>query len=266
MGDFENSVLSFLSDRFPDAESAFKGGFCVFSCPGGNVSTVAVPVVSETLEDAERQAERLECEVRKLRDEGRTVVILPEDIWRSRRKMIQHRLLAQLGVFRSVFARNTEVRRIDKATSSEFFTDCHTYRDASARYRYGLFDRQGSLVAAASFSGARVWDKPDGKVSSCEWVRYASLPDVRVVGGMGKVLKAFISEAGPDNVMSYADLEWTDGAVYERLGFKMESVRCPVAFAVDRCSYERVPLKYASSLKNPLFHINRGSIKYRLLV
>ncbi|MGM9737946.1 MAG: hypothetical protein ACI3ZT_05990 [Candidatus Cryptobacteroides sp.] len=266
MGDFENSVLNFLSDRFPGVESAFKGGFRVFSCPGGNVSTVAVPVVSETLEDAECQAERLESAVKLLKDEGRQVVILPEDIWRSRSDMIQHRLLAQLGVFRSVFARNTEVRRIDKVASSEFFTDCHTYRDAAARYRYGLYDMHGRLVAAASFSGARVWDKPEGKVSSCEWVRYASLPDIRVVGGMGKVLKAFISEAGPDNVMSYADLEWTDGAVYERLGFKMESLRSPVAFAVDRYSYERVPLKYASSLMNPLFHINRGSIKYRLLV
>lgn len=266
MIDFETSVLSFLRERFPDAGSACRGGFSVLSCPGKNVSVLVVPVVSETLQDAENQAVRLESTVKMLKAEGRKVVILPEDIWRSRPAMIRPRLLAQLGIFRPVFARNTEVRRIDKSASSVFFSDFHTYRDAAARYRYGIFDRQGNLVAAASFSGARVWDKPEGKVSSCEWVRYASLPDVRVVGGMGKVLKAFISEAGPDNVMSYADLEWTDGAVYERLGFKMESVRCPVAFAVDRCSYERVPLKYASSLKNPLFHINRGSIKYRLLV
>ncbi len=51
------------------------------------------------------------------------------------------------------------------------------------------------------------------------------LPDVRAIGGMGKMLQAFIDEVHPDDVMSYADTEWTDGDVYRRLGFREESRR-----------------------------------------
>ncbi len=45
---------------------------------------------------------------------------------------------------------------------------------------------------------------------------------VGVDGGMGKLLKAFIEDVGPDDVMSYADASWSDGDVYRKLGFTQE--------------------------------------------
>ena len=80
------------------------------------------------------------------------------------------------------------------------------------RYRYGLFVERstgaaeaslpaGSLVAVAVFSNARRWVKDGRRVSSYEWIRYASLPGIRVVGGMGKLLQAFIDEVQPDDVI-----------------------------------------------------------------
>ncbi|MGM9740400.1 MAG: hypothetical protein ACI3ZP_07320, partial [Candidatus Cryptobacteroides sp.] len=163
--------------------------------------------------------------------------------------------------------------RVDRTMSSAFFNACHTYGDASARYRYGLFF-EGELVACASFSSPRTWHRPDGIHKSAEWVRYASLPDVRVVGGMGKLLSRFIEDVGPDDVMSYADLEWTDGEVYRKLGFREESLRPPVSFVIDPITYRRRPLTSGKSgfqedcspdcTDGTLFHVNLGSVKYRL--
>lgn len=79
------------------------------------------------------------------------------------------------------------------------------------------------MVAVALFSNARRWKKDGGVVSSYEWIRYCSLRGYRVVGGMSRLLRHFIAEVGPDDVMSYADADYPDGGdVYATLGFVAE--------------------------------------------
>lgn len=169
---------------------------------------------------------------------------------------------------RTVFARNCEVRKIDRNTADAFLDVNHIWGSASCRDCYGLFRRRvtgvsekltanvaeasaaasdgtpvqenscavGELVAVATFSNARRWEKQGRTVCSYEWVRYASLKDTRVVGGMGKLLKAFIEERHPDDIMTYAistavpgrelrEGVESEGNVYRKLGFKEESRR-----------------------------------------
>ena len=72
------------------------------------------------------------------------------------------------------------------------------------------------------------------------------------------MLKAFIKEVQPDDIMSYADLEWSEGFVYEQLGFCLEGKRAPVVFCVDE-QWGRFPVKPGNR-----FLQNFGSNKYRL--
>lgn len=144
--------------------------------------------------------------------------------------------------FHRIYARNCEVRHIDKATAGAFLTGNHLYGDALCRYRYGLFVARysgeenrpgaechpypvGTLVAVATFSNARHWNREDWSIRSCQWIRYASLKGVRVLGGMGKLLSAFVDEVKPDDVMTYAPLEHFTGEVYRTLGFVSEGVK-----------------------------------------
>lgn len=189
--------------------------------------------------------------------------------------------------FYSVFARNCEIRRIDRELAASFLNVCHLYGDCAAAYRYGLFvsrspggakvaaeggavgsaggcsegcvsegaeggamgaavgcaegsavgaaeGRQtypiGTLVAVASFSKARRWSKKgeNGEqetICSYEWLRYASLPELRVLGGMGRILARFIEDFHPDDIMSYVPLRHFSGEVYESLGFVSEGVK-----------------------------------------
>lgn len=134
----------------------------------------------------------------------------------------------------SVYARNCEVRRVDKATAAAFLSQHHRLGNTVCRYRYGLFVTRrtgaseavfepGTLVAVASFSSPRHRETEGLRESSYEWVRYASLTGLRVVGGMGKMLEAFIADRHPDDVMTYADADTGDaGSVYLKLGFKCE--------------------------------------------
>lgn len=266
-------VRDFVCANVRDAVCIEDSGFALISAssrPGTLI--VPEPVDARSLDEALEKSGRLSGLLSRLH--GKKVVIVPEDIWRSRPGMTRPRILAHLGKFRSVFARKTLVKRVDKPVSSAFFNACHTYGDASARYRYGLFLGE-EMVACASFSSPRTWNRPEGPHKSAEWVRYASLPDVRVAGGMGKLLNRFIEEARPDDVMSYADLEWTDGEVYRKLGFREESFRPPVRFVIEPESFVRRPMSslmgagddgnaVVGGIPGYRFHVNQGSVKYRL--
>lgn len=232
---------------------------------------VAVPVCSHSGEQAAEHAQGFPRPSAEL-------ICVPEDRWRSAPGLMKPRILAHLGVFSQVYARNCEVRRIEKPEAAAFLSRAHSYGDASCRFRYGLFLRRmtgekgvetlpaGTLVAVAEFSAARRWKKGDKVISSYEWVRYASLPGVRVVGGMGKMLKHFIAEVAPDDVMTYADLEWSDGEVYRRLGFVREGCTGPVMFVVDPSDWLRHPIRKGQEQTAPglLYHCSPGSVKYRL--
>lgn len=224
---------------------------------GDTQAVFPIEISAASMDEASRQADALrkavECHIEAT---GTYPLIITEDRWRSRPEMMQSRLLAHLNIFTQIYARNCEIRKIDKHMAASFLESCHSYADASCRYRYGLFLKRhtghnagscplepGCLVAVATFSNARKWTKGDKVIRSYEWTRYASLPDVRLSGGMGKLLKAFIQEVRPDDIMTYADLEWSQGKVYKRLGFVLEGFKEPVTFVIDKDRWTRLPIR-----------------------
>jgi hypothetical protein len=91
---------------------------------------------------------------------------------------------------------------------------------------------------------------------------------------MGKLLKTFILEVQPDDIMSYADLEWSQGDVYKTLGFNEELPKDPVSFEIDPQTWERRAIRRfqpepGTTQAEPdtagkLFYTNFGSRKLRL--
>lgn len=257
---------------------------------GHSISIITVEEDCRTQEQAMSQSESIV--LLKSETEG-PVITIPRDRWERQNIQTVKRLLAHCGIFSQVFARNCEVRRIEKKDAQEFMSESHSYGGASCRYCYGLYVTRysgkemesgvhglpiGTLVAAAEFSNARKWIKGDKEIRSYEWIRYASLPGTRVSGGMGKILRQFIRDVSPDDIMSYADMEWSDGAVYRQLGFKEDGIKSPVLFTIDPHTWERTPVRRTSapagaagilqmpadSAAHTIWYRNYGSIKYRL--
>lgn len=168
----------------------------------------------------------------------RGVTYIFEDRWHSSRGLLEKRLRAHLGQFRSVFARKCEVFVPTPGECTDFLERWHIYGSAKCKYRYAL-RYEGETVAVSTFSAPRPMMRNGVQVQSYEWVRFASLPDMRISGGMGRLLEAFVREQAPQDIMSYADLEWSDGSVYERLGFERTALVAPVEFIVDPITFER---------------------------
>ena len=242
-----------------------------------------IEIKAVTAEKAVSDSDDIYDAILKMKSAEGYPLIITEDRWKRQHEMMEARLLAHLEQFGQAYARNCEVRRIEKTEAQQFMNENHSYGHAACRYCFGLFlkrhtghiakemesgeangmrDDRGKLIAVATFSNARKWIKDGKEIRSYEWTRYASIPDLRVSGGMGKLLKAFIKEVQPDDIMSYADLEWSEGEVYERLGFISEAVKEPVLFQVDPHTWKRLAVK--SEISGNLFFRNFGSRKFRL--
>ena len=288
----QESIYRFLISKGFDCRIVNTDGIdliCVTMNNDHERYIMPIEVSSASMKDAHLQSSELKSIIMKL---SGFPLVITEDRWNSQRPMMQARLLAHLESFFSVYARNCEIRKIDKADAAGFLEDNHSYGDAACRYRYGMFLKRhtgwrffadnrnnpmgtpdgipapGTLIAVAEFSNARKWIKGDKTIKSYEWTRYASLPGLRINGGMGKMLKHFIKEVQPDDIMSYADLEWSEGSVYEQLGFVLEGQKEPVTFIIDtknwkRTAISKVPTGDSLTEDSRYFH-NFGSNKYRL--
>lgn len=203
---------------------------------------------------------------------------LYEDRWMSGGDVLKKRILSRMGYFESVFARKCEVVSGGKIAEnvSRFLDKYHSYGRAKCKYRYALMYK-GEMVAAATFSSPRPMPREDGRTYlSFEWVRYASVSGMRVVGGMGKLLKSFVEDAlvigeregMPIEIMSYSDNEWSSGDVYNRLGFRKIGERDPVRYFVDSETYTRYSLRKYTLLaaeRGSFYEIsNQGSKKFLL--
>ncbi|OFY44066.1 MAG: hypothetical protein A2X18_08075 [Bacteroidetes bacterium GWF2_40_14] len=181
---------------------------------------------------------------------GSQNITLYEDEWVTKYQLVTNRLLANLGRQKSVFARNCVVKPISAESAREFLEKNHILGYTACSYKYALYIRKATedineneIVAVAMFSAPRPMVREGKKILSYEWVRYAGLAEYRIAGGMGKLLKYFIDKYSPDEIMSYADKDWSDGNVYRKLGFKYSCDTEPIDFYVDRTSMERIPAK-----------------------
>ncbi|GAB3932828.1 hypothetical protein [Larkinella terrae] len=178
------------------------------------------------------------------------LIHLWEDVWRSEPVIVRSRLRAMVGLSERIPARLTQVRRIDKPTAGRFLQENHLQVVTHSKYKYGLFlparyfrvlpsgfaiepaNATELLVAVATFSYPRQVIRDGSSYRSVELVRFANRLNVTVVGGLDKLLKAFTTDARPDDIMTYADRDWSNGRSYEKLGFTRLEETAPNRFWV----------------------------------
>ena len=170
--------------------------------------------------------------------EGFLNIQLHADVWLRHELIVQSRILALLGQSRRIHGRKTTVCRLDRPTSAAFLETNHLQGAVSAKYQYGLF-YQNELVAVASFSGGRKIVRDGVAFKSYELLRFANKCQHTVVGGLDKLIKHFVSSHYPDDLMTYADADWSDGRSYLKLGFELLERTTPIFFWLETATQTR---------------------------
>ncbi len=212
------------------------------------------------------------------------LLVVWEDIWRRKKEIVQSRLRALFGFSFRIPARLTQVRRIDKPTADSFLDRHHMNGSTAARYRFGLFlperhfgklptnlvagNRDEILLAVAAFAAPKIFRHNEAPYKSGELIRFANHSGTTVVGGLSKLVEHFARTYRPDDIMTYADLEWSHGPAFQRAGFKLAGQTGPITFLIDRDSFSRYPLhrldnKVIYGASRPLVSVtNAGNLKY----
>ncbi len=186
------------------------------------------------------------------------VIHLWEDVWQTKRNILESRLMSLFGKSETIPARLTQVQRIDKPTLDKFLINNHLQGKVNAKLKYGLFlpsryfrviqnekvlqeniNKEAFLVAVASFSNAKKFIREGKEFRSYELIRFANYQGFTVVGGLNKLLKMFIHEHAPDDIMTYADADWSDGTNYEKIGFERIELTTPLSFELDNETFTR---------------------------
>lgn len=134
------------------------------------------------------------------------------DIWKSI-------LMSKMNATNRIFARKCEVKGVNNSVARSFVEKNHLQGHVNASINIGLFYND-ELVSLMTF----------GKVRRSKWkgdknyelYRFCTKLNMTVVGGGSKLIKYFERKYQPNLLMSYANRRWSQGNVYEKLGFEFK--------------------------------------------
>jgi hypothetical protein len=99
-----------------------------------------------------------------------------------------------------------------------------------------------------------------------ELIRFCNKINTVVTGGASKIFKYFIRNYNPESLISYADLRYSNGALYEKLGFAKLKSSNPNYFYFHKSSTPKLMSRVQfqkHKLKDKLDIYNESLSEYR---
>ena len=199
--------------------------------------------------------------------DDKLLIHLWEDVWLSRKRQVLSRLKSLCGVNQRIHGRSTLVKKMTREHAESFLESYHLQGSAGGRYHFGLYKGE-ELLSVASFSNKRTMKNRAEVHTSAELIRFATKDGYTVIGGLSKLIKHYVQLAGPNDLMSYADRDWSQGKAYLSAGFQLKAVTPPVRFYLDPKRLQRYSVKQLAERPNPdeygsyLEIFNTGNLKY----
>ena len=119
-----------------------------------------------------------------------------------------------------IYARKCEVKEItDSKIASEFLDQNHIQGKCGSSIKLGLY-HNNELVSLMTFGKSRHF-VGSHNISKYELLRFCNKLNTVVIGGASKLFNYFIKKYNPESIVSYADRRWSQGNLYEKLGFEL---------------------------------------------
>ena len=156
-----------------------------------------------------------------------------EDEWNYKQEIVKSRLktILKTNATKKIYARKCLVQEVPYKEAQLFLDNNHIQGNVMSKYRYGLY-YDGELVSLMTFGSLRKVLGSKHKENSYELLRFCNKLDTIVVGGASKLFKHFLDTHKPCEIISYADRRWSNGHLYNVLGFELSHVSPPNYFYV----------------------------------
>ena len=139
------------------------------------------------------------------------------DIWLS---MINNRL----GFNERIYARKCIIKELKSTEIKDFLNNNHLQGFINSSINLGLY-HNNELVSVMTFSKPRFNKKYD-----YELIRFCNKLNTSVIGSASKLFNYFIKNYNPKSIISYANRRFSNGSIYEKLGFKFLRKTAPNYF------------------------------------
>lgn len=156
---------------------------------------------------------------RKCADAGVRLLTVWEDEWENKQDIVKSHIKHVLGLNNDekIYARNAVVKPVNKGMAQLFLNDHHIQGFVGASVHIGVFEKNDDeLVAVGSFLKSG---------DNYNLVRFAT--SKTVVGGFSKLINYFEKNYEYEMLVTFADLGFSDGALYEKNGFVLDKVMAP---------------------------------------
>lgn len=190
---------------------------------------------------------------------GLKLIHLWEDLWLAKPDQVLSRIKSLLGRNSRIHGRKTSIAKITKPVADTFLIENHLQGTVTSRYKIGLFEKD-QLVAVATFSALRKMNHTEN-YKSAELIRFAVKAGYSITGGLSKLISFFAATYQPNDLMTYADRDWSAGEAYIKLGFMQTAVLEPQIYALNE-NLTRQLKKADQFFAQKVF--NTGSLKFIL--
>lgn len=157
---------------------------------------------------------------KKCEKNGIKLLQIFEDEWRDKENIVKSIIKNKLGVSDNIiYARNTEIREVSIKETTEFLNNNHIQGWVGSKIKIGLY-YNNELVSLMTFGKKRIaMGNKSSEDGGYEMLRFCNKINTSVVGGASKLLKFFEKKYNPKSILSFADRRYSDGNLYNKIGF-----------------------------------------------
>lgn len=160
-------------------------------------------------------------------EKGIQLIHIFENEWNDKNDIVKSILSSIFGKNKKIYARNCSIRKLKKSEEKIFLNKTHLQGYYPSSECYGLI-HDDEIVQVMS------WGKPRfNKNYDYELIRISTKLYTTVLGGSNKLFTNFIKDKRNKSIISYCDIRYFNGTVYEKLGFEYSHNTDPNYYYVD---------------------------------
>jgi len=168
-------------------------------------------------------------------DNGIRLIHIFEDEWLNKRTILEKKIEYLLNKSKSekIHARKCEIKEIESNIKNSFLDKYHIQGKDQSKIKLGAYYKD-ELISVMTFSLGNISRGGNPKDElSLELSRFCTNYDYIAVGIASKLLNYFKKNYNWRLIYSYADLRYSNGKLYETLGFEQKYVTSPDYWYVD---------------------------------